>query len=154
MARGGARNRSGPQADPKSLKSARLGLVLTALPREGYAGKAPEFPLPFMSLREEKVWLEAWRSPQAAAWALETWRHRTIAMWVRWSVRMESDDASASLGNVVVRFADQIGLTPAGLKENGWAIAPDVVTARRTTNAAPAKTSRNRLEVVQDASGV
>ena len=44
-------------------------------------------------------------------------------MWCRWSVRMEADDASAALGNVVVRFADQIGLTPAGLKENGWKIA-------------------------------
>lgn len=68
------------------------------------------------------MWREAWKSPQAVAWVDEPWRWRTIALWVRWSVRMESDDASAALGNVVVRFADQIGMTPAGLRENGWQI--------------------------------
>ena len=67
--------------------------------------------------------MDLWRTPQAAAWAREPWRHRTVALWVRTSVRCEEPDAGAALLAQVHRFADQIGLTPAGLKENGWAIA-------------------------------
>ena len=123
MARGGARNRSGPQPDENSGRSDARDYKLTALPPEGYAGEVPDFPLPNVTIREAEVWAEAWTTPQACAWSLEPWRWRKVARWVRWSVRMEADDASAALGNVVVRFEDQIGLTPAGLKENGWKIA-------------------------------
>lgn len=123
MTRGGSRNRSGPQPVEGSRTSERKGFSLTALPPAGYDGEIPDFPLPDALSRELEVWKEAWSTPQACAWIDEPWRHRTVAMWVRWSVRMEADDASAALGNVVVRFADQIGLTPAGLKENGWKIA-------------------------------
>jgi len=123
MARGGARNRSGPAADPHSGRSARRGLSFTALPNEGYQGEVPKFPLAKPSKRELAVWAEAWRTPQAAAWAREPWRHRTVALWVRTSVRCEDPDAGAALLGQVHRFADQIGLTPAGLRENGWAVA-------------------------------
>jgi len=65
---------------------------------------------------------------------------------------MEAEDASAALGNVVVRFADQIGLTPAGLKENGWKIAPTDAEAKpAAANGVPTPrraSSRNRLKVV------
>lgn len=158
MGSGGARNRSGPQPDPTSGRSDRRGLSLTALPSAGYDGETPQFPLPQPSERELEVWAQAWRTPQAAAWAVEPWRHRTVGMWVRWSVRMEAEDASAALGNVVVRFADQVGLTPAGLKENGWKIAEDAVSERR--QAAPGKSGkpsgarRSRFKVVPpDAAG-
>lgn len=122
MPRGGARNRSGPQPDPRSLNSAAKGLTLRQLPSSGHTDLAPPWPLPDVTDRELDVWAEAWRSPQAVAWAEQPWRWRIVALWVRWSVRMEDAEASAALGNVVVRFADQIGMTPAGLKENGWAI--------------------------------
>lgn len=150
MPRGGARNRSGPQADPKSLRSAERGISLTALPSEGYDGEPPEFPLPGVTDRESEVWAEVWTTPQACAWALEPWRWRKVALWVRWSVRMEAEDASAALGNVVVRFEDQIGLTPAGLKENGWAIARDETASKRTEKATPPKkaSARDRFQVV------
>lgn len=123
MTRGGSRNRSGPQPVEGSRTSERKGFSLTALPPAGFDGEAPAFPLPDALSRELEVWAEAWSTPQACAWIDEPWRWRTVAMWVRWSVRMEAEDASAALGNVVVRFADQIGLTPAGLRENGWKIA-------------------------------
>lgn len=150
MPRGGSRNRSGPRPDENSLTSAARGLVLTALPPGGYDGEVPPFPLPRPKARERAVWEEVWRTPQACAWATQPWRHRTVAMWVRWSVRMEADDASASLGNVVVRLADQIGLTPAGLKENGWKIAPtaDETPAAGGRQSARRSSSRDRLRVV------
>lgn len=150
MPRGGARNRSGPQPDESSLKAAKTGYSLTALPADGYRGSVPTFPLPAATVRELEVWWQAWRTPQAAAWSMAPWRHRTVALWVRWSVRMEADDASASLGNVVVRLADQIGLTPAGLKENGWKVSTDEVAERRTdaVKEPPRASSRSRLKVV------
>ncbi|WP_284294542.1 hypothetical protein [Luteimicrobium album] len=73
--------------------------------------------------REAELWEWAWRTPQAAAWAREPWRWQTVAMWVRTFVVCEGDEATAADKGSVHRFADQIGLTPAGLKENGWAIA-------------------------------
>lgn len=155
MARGGARNRSGPPPEEDSRTSERRGVVFTALPAEGYKRKAPAFPLPAPTNRELDVWAQAWRTPQAAAWSVQQWRWYTVAQWVRWSVRMEAGDAPASLGTVVVRLADQIGLTPAGLKENGWKIATDEVaekaaTKRRTT---PARSSaRSRMKVVRSGS--
>jgi len=143
MSRGGSRNRSGPQPDPNSLKSAATRSFRT-LPADGFTGDAPDFPLPWSTQREEEVWREAWRSPQAVAWIDEPWRWRTVAMWVRWSVRMEAEEASAALGNVVVRFADQIGLTPAGLKENCWVIG--VVTSEAVDDDRPV--SRAMLRAV------
>lgn len=125
MARGGARNRSGPQPDPKSLKSAQTR-TFSALPGEGFDGEAPEFPLPAASERELALWAEKWTTPQAAAWAAEPWRHHAVAMWVRLFVASEAPDAAVGIHAQVIRYADQIGLTPAGLKENGWTISTSV----------------------------
>lgn len=127
MARGGSRNRSGPTPDPNSGRSDRRGFSLTALPAEGYDGTVPDFPLPDPSERELEVWGEAWRTPQACAWSMpsESWRTRTVAMWVRLSVTCESPDVGASHLGQLHRFADQIGMTTAGLTEMGWKVAAD-----------------------------
>lgn len=178
MAQGGARNRSGPQPDPNSLKSARIGYTLTALPAEGYREEIPPYPLPPLIVtsecsedgrrwrerdndatdlrreRELELWAWAWRTPQACAWSKQPWRWQTVAMWVRTSALCESEGATAADKNSLHRFADQIGLTPAGLKENGWKIAADEVTQKRAEKAAPATPSgpstRDRFRVVGD----
>src|SRR5690348_4750838 len=99
MPRGGARNRSGPLPSEASERSDRRGYSLTALPAEGFDGDVPEFPLPQASGRELEVWEQAWRTPQACAWSMpsEAWRVRTVAMWVRLSVRAEDPEAGAAL---------------------------------------------------------
>jgi hypothetical protein len=159
MVRGGARNRSGPQADPTSGRSERRGYKLTALPSEGYQGEPPAFPLePIMLFteywegegksrtkvkepddgstesfrdRESQVWAEAWRTPQACAWSMQSWRWPVVAEYCRLKTVVELDpSASAALVAQLHRYRDQIGLTPAGLKENGWAIAVDEVGQR------------------------
>jgi hypothetical protein len=47
-----------------------------------------------------------------------------------------------------------LGLTPAGLRENGWAIAPDEVDERRQEKAAtedkPKEAPKRRLRAVGD----
>lgn len=178
MASGGARNRSGPQPDPSSARSDARGLSFEALPAEGYAGAVPDFPLPprvvFWTLvldgqkvrerddaatdlvreRESELWAWAWRTPQAAAWAQpsESWRLHTIAMWVRTYVICEGSDATAADKSALHRFADQIGLTPAGLKENGWRVAHDEVA--EAASKAPARASaRERMKALPGGRG-
>ena len=157
MARGGARNRSGPPPDPTSARSDARGLSFLSLPAAGFDGPAPAFPLPprvvmrwviegkerwqerdapatlAVAEREADLWAWAWRTPQAHAWAMpsESWRLHTVAMWVRTHVLCESGDATAADRGSLHRFADQIGMTPAGLKENGWAIKADDLAERR-----------------------
>ena len=168
MARGGPRNRSGPQPDPRSARSEGRGLSFDQLPAEGYDGPAPEFPLPPREVfylvpdsrekiydeaatetireRELEVWGWVWRTPQADAWSREPWRHLTVAMWVRTFVVCEGSEATAADKGSLHRFADQIGLTPAGLRENGWTIvaAPAVQpsTSAPTDELAPRRRMR------------
>ena len=146
MASGGARNRSGPRPVEGSGRSEARGFSLTALP-SSYSGPVPEWPLPEPSDRELVVWGEAWRLPQAAAWSLpsEAWRARTVAMWVRLSVRCEDPGAPASLLAQLHRFADQVGLTTAGLAEMGWKVAVDEVAPRRVARPASGGRRERRL---------
>lgn len=155
MGAGGARNRSGPMADPTSGRSDSRSFKLTALPAEGYKGEIPTFPLPGISEREKQVWAETWRTPQACAWSQpsERWRVRTVALWVRLSVRCEDVEASASLLGQLHRFADQVGLTTAGLAEMGWSVAADEVAAQATKTPSdvvvPAVVRGRRLRAVE-----
>lgn len=182
MARGGARNRSGPSKDLTSARSDKIKYLLTALPAAGFGGPAPAFPLPQRSVyrweyedkrkyrvfdeeateevssREVDLWTWAWSQPQACAWSTAEWRWPVVAMWVRTFIICEGPDATAADKGALHRFADQIGMTPAGLKENGWAIAEHVdVAAPAPTpptpgrRKAPAKTGtdpRRRFKVV------
>lgn len=155
MSRGGARNRSGPAADPTSGRSDRRGYSLTALPAEGYRGEVPDFPLPSASDREVEVWEQAWRTPQACAWAMpsEAWRQGTVALWVRTKVRCEAPDAGAALLGQLHRFADQVGMTTAGLAEMGWKVAVDEVStqAAEEPKATARRSARDRMKVVPGA---
>lgn len=175
MAKGGARNRSGPSLNPTSLRSAERGVVLTALPSEGRRGNPPSFPMPKVNRyttvtedgvrsrmvdvkastafrkRELEVWRESWRTPQACAWELEPWRWPTVAEFCRLKTVVEMEpDANAALVAQLHRFRDQIGLTPAGLKENGWAIAKNEVAEKAAAKPAPLKrqSARDRFKVV------
>lgn len=150
MSRGGARNRSGPKPAEDSGRSDRRGFTLTALPAEGFTGGAPEFPLPDPSERELAVWDQVWTTPQACAWSMpsESWRTPTVAMWVRVRVRCEDSDSGAALLGQLHRFADQIGMTTAGLAEMGWKVAVDETAVKRETPKGKPKSSRDRLKVV------
>lgn len=111
----------------------------------------PDFPLPDPSSRELAVWAEAWRSPQACAWSLpsESWRVPTVGMWVRVKVRCEDPDAGAALYGQLHRFADQIGMTTAGLAEMGWRVAVDEVAEKREQGPQEKRRSaRDRMKVV------
>ena len=161
MPRGGARNRSGPPKDETSGRSDRAGYSLTALPAQGYDGPVPGFPLPKRVVwyeyyvgegknrekvrerdegatesvwgRELELWAWLWTTPQACAWSMpsESWRLHTIAMYVRTFVVCEGSEATAADKGSLHRFADQIGMTTAGLAEMGWKVAVDQLSERR-----------------------
>lgn len=178
----GGHARSGPPKDPNSLKSQKLGVVFTALPSEGYLGEVPEFPLPKRLVwnewvegsgrdrtkrrerddgatdsvhdRELTLWAWAWSTPQACAWAVEPWRWHSVAMWVRTFVICEGSEATAADKGSLHRFADDIGLSPAGLKGNGWEIARDETAAKRDGDKPAAQpSSRDRFTVVDGSAG-
>lgn len=147
---GGARNRSGPQPDPSSGRSERRGFSLTALPNEGYAGEVPELSrfLPSVSDRHEAIWSDLWATPQACAWAREPWRWQIVADLVEYRVRADDPEAPASWATVIRQLRDDLGLSAAGLKMNGWAIAAAEIGPSQTRKApAKVKSSRDRLKV-------
>ena len=104
--------------------------------------KAPRFPLPKLKVyktvdftrvevpelskarnaREAALWRWAWRQPQSEIWAEQPWFEYLVAQWVRMSVTCEQEDAKAADKTTMIRLADQIGMTPAGLAFNGWVI--------------------------------
>jgi hypothetical protein len=175
----GTNTNSGPPPDPNSLKTARRGLTFTALPAGGYDGETPAFPLPRVPVydiwfedkkrvkefdeeatehryaRELELWAWAWRTPQAAMWAVEPWRQHPVALWVRTAAICESGDATAADKNSLHRFADQIVLTPAGLAFNGWKVAADQLAEKRAEKApAPSEPSaRDRMKALRGAAG-
>lgn len=166
----GGHARSGPPADPNSARTDKRGLSFSALPASGYDGDAPDFPLPARTVhrwefedkrkfqvldldatqavtdRECELWTWLWTTPQACAWAQasERWRLPTIAMYVRTFVICEGSDATAADKGSLHRFADDIGMTPAGLKVNGWTVAKDELGERRVTDTKPAAPKRER----------
>ena len=164
MSKGGARVRSGPEKDPNSARSEKAGgVTLTALPSQGRSGQAPAFPLPKINrfiviegsrvpdrslstrfrAREIAIWRAVWKTPQACAWDLDPWRWPTIAEFCRLKAVTESDpDASASLLSRLREYRNEIGLTPDGLRANGWAISRDQVGAAAAKKSAPAPTKK------------
>ena len=178
MSRGGARNRSGPQPDPTSARSDARGLSYDQLPAEGRAGDPPiEWPLGEPSVYIERfengkpvkeldegataerqdaelsLWAEAWTYPQAVAWERDRWRWNIVALWVRTFLVCAGPEAKAADKASLHRFGDQLGLTPAGMRENGWQIARDEVAPRRSEkDSATASTGKRvrRLRAVGD----
>ncbi len=175
MTSGGYRTQSGPKPNPNSGRSERRNFTLTSLPSEGYTGKVPAFPLmerPVLVMsfddqggkkmvtdeeltedvadREQELWEWAWSTPQACAWSLEPWRWQTVAMWVRTFVICEGHEAKAADKGALLRLQDQIGLSPAGLIANGWAIARDELAEKSATKKPIASSggSRSRMQVV------
>lgn len=156
MPKGGARTRSGPAPDENSGRSEQRGFSLTALPSEGYRGRAPAFPLPKINrygvdgpnaaatrtfrAREIAIWREIWKTPQAAAWSKESWRWPTVGEFCRIKAAVELDpDSNAALLSRLREYRNEIGLSPDGLKANGWKVAGDEVAAKAAKKATPAK---------------
>lgn len=125
MPRGGARTKSGPPPDPNSLRNhANTGEWIT-LPAEGRKGRTPKWPLltldeePILASREAVLWKRLWSKPQAIMWEAQGVEYE-LALYVRRAVEAELPGASAGLGTLVLRMADNFGITPQGMNANKW----------------------------------
>ncbi len=124
-------------------------MKLTALPNEGYRGEVPEFPIPGASDRVLEIWASLWERPQAAAWALQPWRWDAVGELAMLQVRAEAPDCPVAVFDKIRQWRADLGLTPAGLIENGWAIATvDIEPAESSEEAKPRQSSRDRMKVV------
>lgn len=148
MSRGGARNRSGPQPVEGSRTSDRKGFVLSALPPAGFDGAAPDLS-DFLLVTTERhltIWAQLWTTPQACAWSDESWRWPIVADLVKWMARSDDDESPASIATTIRQLRDDLGLSAAGLKANGWKIAESKpVEADVPTEGATVTDIKNRL---------
>ena len=171
VSQGGARIRSGPPSNPDSLRSKKRGVKFVVLDAEGYKGVVPKFPLPRLPIymqgdegsrvderatrarrrREESLWVWAWSQPQGIAWARESWRHYSVALWVRTAVICESAESTAADKQALHRFADQIGITPEGLARNGWQIGVPEPVEVEGEPVVRRSGVRGRFEVIENA---
>lgn len=173
---GGARTRSGPMPDPSSARSDARGLGADILPlsARGYRYRPKAFPLSEWTIwdtwkdddgfhkerdekateawnrRERDLWRDLWRLPQAIAWHMPRYGYMftTIALYVRQFVLCESSEAKAADRTALARYADTIGLTPQGLRLNGWAIVDDEPKPKRSAESSdkiiPFKSAKQR----------
>lgn len=144
MPKGGARTRSGPAADPGSLRQSARADEWTKLPASGRVGDPPAFPLRDETARESELWADLWHRPQAVEWERQ---HQAleVALFVRRLAEAESAEASVNLGTLVRQMSDSLGLTTPGLRSNRWLIVDD---APQQEQAARRSSSRSRLRVV------
>lgn len=145
----------GPAPDPDALRRDRnTDEGWHVLPVTGRPGPAPDWPLTPASNRENWHWLRLWKTPQATRWEV-LGQHVQVAMYVRRLVAAEEPDATAALGNHVLRLEEGLGLSIPGMRRNRWQIgsqesAPaatgtEGVTPRRSTGS-----PKGRLSVVRD----
>lgn len=148
MPSGGARARSGPPADPNSLRSARLGdSAWVTLPVEGFSGSVPLFDLPGASEREVTLWESLWCKPQAFMWS-KLGLEAEVAAYVRAYVESTEVEASAGLKTAVLRMAAELGLSLPGMAALKWRFAEDEVEAKRQESAKAAVSARDRLKAL------
>jgi hypothetical protein len=95
---------------------------------------------------EATLWADLWLLPQAVQWERLGWT-RDVAQYVRHKVMAELGDMDGA--REARQWSDRLGLSPMALLRLRWEIVSDEVTARRETKAAaPAKSARTRLKVV------
>ena len=73
------------------------------------------------STAEEALWMDLWRTPQAAMWA-ESGFERVVARYVMVTVLSEEEPTAAMLSEVR-QLEDRLGLSPMALKRLQWVIS-------------------------------
>lgn len=138
MTSGGARARSGPAPDPNSYRSQNRDWVM--LPAAGFVGDVPGWPFEPDNQFELDMWSSLWRKPQAVMWDRLGLADQ-VAAYVRAYVESVAVEASSSLKTAVLRMETELGISVAGMRQNGWliedvrpAVSEQPAAARRTSS--------------------
>ena len=135
MVSGGPRARSGPAPDPMSRTSLTKGREFVELPAEGWGGDAPEWPFP--ESPGAGMWADVWRKPQAAMWSRLGLADQVAAYVVAY-LESVAPEASAGLKTAVLRMETELGISVAGMRQNGWTIG----SASAPVDSSAAKSGR------------
>jgi len=145
MVSGGARARSGPAPDPDSYRSLNRDWVV--LPAGGFAGFVPDFPLADALSLEVELWRELWSKPQGSAWDALGLKFQ-VAAYVRAFLESTAEGASAGLKTAVLRMETELGISVAGMRQNGWRIGEGAVVSSAAPAAARKTSSGDWLKAV------
>jgi hypothetical protein len=90
------------------------------------------------ALREQEIalWKVLWRRPQAAAWN-ELGLKYQVAAYVRSFLGSVKVDAPAGLKTAVLRMETELGLSVAGMRQNGWRIGAGVKASEAPSDPSP-----------------
>lgn len=107
------------------------------LPAE-FGGEPPSWPFEPNDLAEVDMWNRLWRKPQAFMWD-RLGLGDQVAAYVRAYLESTFPDASAGLKTAVLRMETELGISVAGMRQNGWRIGSEATAevpqaARRTTS--------------------
>lgn len=147
----------GPPPDPDALRRDRnTDEGWHVLPVTGRTGPTPDWPLTPAGNREAWHWQRLWKTPQATRWEV-LGQHVQVAMYVRRLVAAEEPDATAALGNHILRLEEGLGLSIPGMRRNRWQIGSQqsapATQATGTEGVAPRRSTsspKGRLSVVRD----
>lgn len=145
MASGGARARSGPSANPNSLRQADKDWIV--LPAEGYTGEIPVFPLADAEPDELALWEVLWRKPQAFMWA-KLGLEFEVAGYVRSFITAMGPKGNSGWMTAALRTSAEIGLSLPGMHSQGWKFSEDELEARRDVEQELTPTQQARLRAV------
>jgi len=130
MVSGGARMRSGPAADPMSLRQdSSKGKDWVTLPVEPVE-VVPDCPLDSVSRVEAELWAELWQKPQAHMWVALGLKFQ-VALYVRNFIKASGVDSPAAWMSPLLRQESELGLSTVGMAHLGWKFGTDELSERR-----------------------
>ena len=108
-----------PQKSARRANAARPDWVY--LPRDGFAGVVPAWPIGEPTVEQAVLWLDLWRTPQAHAWVDLGWI-RPVARYACLVLICEGPDMTAALLAELRQMEDRLGLSPMALRRLQWEI--------------------------------
>lgn len=137
-----------PAPNPNAIRqNARVGPLV--LPSNGRGGApAPACLLESPTDQELSMWERLWtEQPQAVAWE-NLKMFDEVARYVRLWLKATKPDAPAALASPTTSLANQIGLTPQGMRMLMWTVGPAKSNVDSPHETATVTDIRNRLKAV------
>ena len=142
MPRGG-HSRSGPPPQPDSFRSGTGTNGNAWIPLTVPTEPTPAWPLGTPTEQEAALWADLWSRPPASVWP-RFHLTRDVATYVRTLLAFEhGGHSNAALGALVLRLADQLGLTVSGAHPTKWTYPDPQRTRPASVTALPGGRGRS-----------